>query len=223
MNDTDVKCSDTNRGGSYCVTACAEGMESFVTECNCGKYCKWTSGKPYCFDSADYSYSSYGEDDSVRLDSGGVLPDVTEAVEAIELTTAGSSTTSLMPMADSIEIPTLKEAERGLKLPASPGPARLPLPKPVSVNFAASKVGLGKCTKTDWFSADNCSDRNNENSECRMGDGKFHRRFISTVVTCSCGIDETGKFQCDWMLDDKNLNNKGPKCIRKIKKGTSHK
>ena len=44
------------------------------------------------------------------------------------------------------------------------------------------------------------------------------RRFVTTTLTCEC--DETG---CNWYSDtsrnSKILNEKGPKCIRQIKKG----
>ena len=30
-----------------------------MTECNCGKFCKWTSGKPFCYDPNEYDYSVY--------------------------------------------------------------------------------------------------------------------------------------------------------------------
>ena len=37
-------------------------FESFITECNCGKFCKWTSGKPFCYDPNEYDYSVYHYD-----------------------------------------------------------------------------------------------------------------------------------------------------------------
>ena len=70
LNDTDVKCSNSHHGGSYCSTSCPPGYESFVTECNCGRYCKWTSGKPYCFDPAEYDYYGNEEKTSENTTSG---------------------------------------------------------------------------------------------------------------------------------------------------------
>ena len=37
-------------------------FDSFITECNCGKFCKWTSGKPFCYDPNEYDYSVYHYD-----------------------------------------------------------------------------------------------------------------------------------------------------------------
>ena len=51
-----------NLGGSYCLVYCGDGLESEITECLCGKFCKWTTGKPVCYDPADYEYSIYGEE-----------------------------------------------------------------------------------------------------------------------------------------------------------------
>ena len=38
-------------------------FDSFITECNCGKFCKWTSGKPFCYDPNEYDYSVYHYDE----------------------------------------------------------------------------------------------------------------------------------------------------------------
>ena len=42
-------------------------FESFITECNCGKFCKWTSGKPFCYDPNEYAYSVYHYDEDYHL------------------------------------------------------------------------------------------------------------------------------------------------------------
>lgn len=62
VNTTLKNFSQGNLGGSYCLVYCGDGLESEITECLCGKFCKWTTGKPVCYDPADYEYSIYGEE-----------------------------------------------------------------------------------------------------------------------------------------------------------------
>ena len=54
-------------------------------------------------------------------------------------------------------------------------------------------------------------------SQCKLT--SCSRRFVTTTLTCEC--NETG--DCNWYSDtsrnSKILNEKGPKCIRQIKKG----
>ena len=47
---------------------CGNGLESEISECLCGKFCKWTLGKPSCFDPSDYAYSMYGEEFETDFD-----------------------------------------------------------------------------------------------------------------------------------------------------------
>ena len=78
----------------------------------------------------------------------------------------------------------------------------------------------------EWFQAEllnncdfvkfNCDTIFNNSGKCKLK--TCSRRFVTTTLTCEC--DETG---CNWYSDtsrnSKILNEKGPKCIRQIKKG----
>ena len=74
------------------------------------------------------------------------------------------------------------------------------------------------CDTFEWFDDPDleCSHGMASGSKCKLV--SCTRRFVSTTLTCEC--DNTG---CNWFSDtsgnSKIMNEKGPKCIRQIKKG----
>lgn len=202
LNDTDVKCSNSHHGGSYCSTSCPPGYESFVTECNCGRYCKWTAGKPYCFDPAEYDY--YGNEE-----------------ETGENTTSGKKTTTTT-LAKSTATTTTTTSQPAEETSGDFAPGFPPRRSEKLKKKKEEKEPVDECKRYEWLglASVDCTDGVKGGSKCKMIEGACKQRYVTTELTCKCETKKNGD-KCKWTVGpkDRPLNSKGPKCVRGSKKG----
>ena len=217
LNDTDVVCSNAHHGGSYCSTSCPPGYESFVTECNCGRYCKWTSGKPYCFDPAEYDY--YGDQESSP--KGNLYSSIFNKFLIQKYNFCIDQETTVKPVAKTTPEPTTMTFEPSTQ-ESSGDLSDFPPRRSEKIKKKKEKEVATECKRFDWYGLANvtCSNGVKNGSKCQMVEGSCKDRYVTTVLTCLCQ-DKKNQQKCKWTVGpkDRPLNSKGPKCVRGNKKG----
>ena len=80
--DENVVCSKGNLKDSYCTMFCPKGLEPVMSECLCGKQCKWMPSRPYCADPADYEMYYVDSWDNTAQDSYTEKPEISPSLNA---------------------------------------------------------------------------------------------------------------------------------------------
>lgn len=80
--DENVVCSKGNLKDSYCTMFCPKGLEPVMSECLCGKQCKWMPARPYCADPADYEMYYVDSWDNTVQDSYTEKPEISPSLNA---------------------------------------------------------------------------------------------------------------------------------------------